>query len=305
MFNRQPFNRGKFNRSLVDGVFFSGIVDIQMDAAGEIKAIKSFDGIADLNLVASGIINTVSTFAGIADIKLLASGIMNTTSLFSGAIDMMMDASGKIVRLRNIGEIFDFETIVGFNRMGFNRGKFNAASRRRSVIEMGMSAKGEMVAMRGFDGCAEMILMIDGRPNFVNSFSGNVNMKLFAIGNLNATRTFKGIADFRLSTCGQINVIKCFAGLVHMRLDANSEGFTTFRLEYIEFKPELILRTGDELRIDIQAMTVTLNGENAMPYFTNASEFFRFNPRENEIEYISSNPNDKVDITILWKDAFI
>jgi len=300
------FNRGRFNRPRSKSVFFSGRASLELTAAGNLNAVNAFSGAAGLALLTeSGVLNTVSNFTGAASLEVFASGVMNTTSLLEGNADISLISSGNVIRVRHSGEIFDGTRNAKFNRMGFNRGKFNASAHRRSNALMTMQAAGDMIAVRGFTGEAMIVLDTEsGALNTVSTFEGNADIELSASGRMNATRTLQGAADIIMSAFGRMNMIHALDGAAFMVLSTTSKEFNTFRLEYIEL-PNLTLAAGDELIIDTDRKTITLNGVNIMRHLSRYSEFFNFNPRENEIEYISSNPNDRVEIRILWKDAWL
>lgn len=59
---------------------------------------------------------------------------------------------------------------------------------------------------------------------------------------------------------------------------------------------------GDELVIDTEHMTVTLNGENIVDKITDASAFFKLKAGENEI---TVEGGSTADIKVLWKDRWL
>ena len=269
------FNRGRFNRPTNTGTYFTGRASIEVTAAGKM--------------------NTVSTFNGVAEIFIFT---------HEGAL-ISVKASGQASRIRLLGEVSDPTRQAKFNRMGFNRGKFNASAHKRSNANITMSAAGDLTAARSFGGDAEIVLNTEsGALNTSSTFKGDAEITLLADGDMNAARSFNGAADIILSALGHMNLIHALDGAAFIVLETTSQEFNTFRVEYIEL-PNMNFRTGDELIIDTDAKTITLNGVNIMRYLSRTSEFFNFNPRENEIEYLSSNPNDRVEIRILWKDAWL
>jgi len=273
------FNRGRFNRPTKKSTFFTGKASIE--------------------LVATATMNTVSNFSGAANIVVIA-----LDRSIDGAL-IGIRASGQVSRVRLLGEASDPTRQAKFNRMGFNRGKFNASAHKRSNASISMAAAGILTAARSFDGEAEIIMNTEsGALNTSSTFGGEAEIDLITDGNMNATRTFRGAANIVVQAIGRMNMIHDFDGAAFITLETTSQEFNTFRIEYIEL-PNLTLEAGDELIIDTDRKTITLNGVNIMRYLSRASEFFNFNPRENEIEYLSSNPNDQVEIRILWKDAWL
>lgn len=238
-------------------------------------------------------------FSGAANIAVIA---MDRS--FDGAI-ISVRAGGQISRTRILGEVSDPTRQAKFNRMGFNRGKFNASAHKRSNASIGVTAAEKLTAARSFMGSAEIELTTaSGALNTSSTFSGEADIELIADGYMNAAHSFQGAAEIILQALGRMNLIHALDGAALILLETASQEFNTFRLEYIEL-PNLTLNVGDELIIDTDRKTITLNGVNIMRYLSRESEFFNFNPAENEIEYISSNPNDRVEIRILWKDAWL
>jgi len=268
------YNRGRFNRPTNNSVLFSGAAEIEVTAAGEMSAAKSFTGEAFIS---------VSTVSG---------------------AEISVRASGQVSRVRLLGEASDGTRNAKHNRMGFNRGKFNVSAHRQSNANISVTATGELSVTRCFSGDAEIEVQATGTLNASYALSGEAEIEVLADGYMNAARSFGGAAEVTVSAMGYMNVVRGLGGAAYIIVETTSQEFNTFRLEYIEL-PDLILAPGDELIIDTDAMTITRNGENVMRYLSRASEFFQFNPQENEIEYVSSNPDDQVEIRILWKDAWL
>jgi hypothetical protein len=54
----------------------------------------------------------------------------------------------------------------------------------------------------------------------------------------------------------------------------------------------------------MDAMTVTMNGQNIMRFVDRESEFFEFNPGNNEVTFETTTANGRVDMRVLWKDRW-
>lgn len=67
----------------------------------------------------------------------------------------------------------------------------------------------------------------------------------------------------------------------------------------------LVLEPGDEMVINTEDMTVTINGQNAMDYFTMDSEFFALLNGENTIVYADENVSRTANLDIIWKDRWL
>jgi len=273
------FNRGRFNRSVCKDTNFSGA--------------------AAMGLFADGKMNAANAFAGGAAIAILA---FDTS--FDGAI-IGMRAGGQITRTRILGEMQDATRQPKFNRMGFNRGKFNASAHIRSLASVGMSAQGNLTAIRGMSGAAEIeIAAQSGILNTSSTLEGAASVLLAADGQVIAARTFEGSAEMAMAAEGFMNWVQNFSGAAAFALEATSQEFNTFTISYIHL-PGLVLRPGDELIIDTDAKTILHNGENAMRHLNRHSEFFNFHPRENEVVYTSNNADARAQMRVLWKDAWV
>lgn len=88
-------------------------------------------------------------------------------------------------------------------------------------------------------------------------------------------------------------------------LELNSRAAITLSGESSLTLTGLILKPGDELLIDTGEMTVLLNGQNAMKYFTKDSEFIEFLHGINDIVYSDKSASRKVTIDVLWKDRWL
>jgi len=67
----------------------------------------------------------------------------------------------------------------------------------------------------------------------------------------------------------------------------------------------LILAPGGELIIDTEEMTVTVNSENGMEYFSMDSDFFKLLSGENIIVYSDASDTRDVLVDIIWKDRWL
>lgn len=67
----------------------------------------------------------------------------------------------------------------------------------------------------------------------------------------------------------------------------------------------LTLAPGDELIINTIDMTVTVNGQNGMQYFSLDSDFFSLLNGANKIVYSDAVSSRKVLVDIIWKDRWL
>lgn len=154
--------------------------------------------------------------------------------------------------------------------------------------------------------------------------SGIASMIMGAIAVLNKKITINGSTSMRLNgTCNLTNnkslssttnmILKGFTNgtkeLFVIGEEANMvlDGSVAKSLsgESIIHLENLTLHKGDELIINTSEMTVTLNGENAMEYFSSDSEFFELITGANTIVYNDNNTSREVSINITWKDRWL
>jgi|GEM_PF-6638900 len=224
----------------------------------------------------------VSTFNGNAKLKLSAENkSMNVLNSFSGSANFTLFASGVM----------------------------NKSVSFTGNAQLSLYASGSIIRLRNLAtpqnrAIANLFIFSAGAMSTSSSFLGNANLAIYSLAKLTAIKSFEGESNLSLFASGTINVIRGFRGSANLELYTTSEGFNTFRLEYISL-PNLILKKGDELVINIENKTITLNGQNAMRYLTRESDFFLFNPSENTIEFKNDTKGGETDIRILWKDAWL
>ena len=176
-----------------------------------------------------------------------------------------------------------------FNRQPYNRGKFNVQT-TQSI---------------GNNGLAVMLLGVNSvQPSVIISTNGFANFSLKQETDATVLRYSSGSSQIILNT--QVEGTKVFiveggASNIRMETAANQvlAGESVISLEGI------ILRPGDELIINTCDMTVTLNGQNAMEYFSDDSEFFNLLNGINTIIYNDGNDERDVSFDIIWKDRWL
>ena len=176
-----------------------------------------------------------------------------------------------------------------FNRQPFNRGKFNTSS----LQSLGANGIGLMVMKTNLVP-GSRIINASGKSNLImNGLMKGTNVKYN-----------KGIADLYLG--GSIDATKIFiadtdiANMLMTTLgNQNLTGESNIDLTGIILKP------GDELVISTCDMTVTINGQNAMEYFSSDSDFFTLLNGLNTLEYRDSNSMRNISFDVIWKDRWL
>lgn len=198
-----------------------------------------------------------------------------------------------------------------FNRQAFNRGKFNRNSGNVNVVllhgdcDIVLAADGRLNATMPLSGQADIVLATDGPMNMAAAFDGMADIVLAADATVTRARPFDGVADIVIFADGQLVRAKHLSGASVIALGMSSAGFNTFGYETISLtRPGFIFRPGDEIIIDMENMTVTMNGQNIMRFVDRESEFFEFNPGNNEVTFETTTAAGRVDMRVLWKDRW-
>jgi len=199
-----------------------------------------------------------------------------------------------------------------FNRQPFNRGKFNRSTVAASSvllygeISLELEAAGKVNVSNTFEGNAALELTATGKVTYSANLEGHTDIILIADGQVIRSRAIEGNADIGIIVAGNIVRYRNLDGDALLTITASSEGFNTFRYEMISIsRPGFLFRVGDEIIIDMENMNVIQNGQNIMRFVDRESEFFNLNPGNNEITYESMVTAGRVDLRILWKDAWL
>ena len=173
-----------------------------------------------------------------------------------------------------------------YNRIAFNRAGYN----RADIGEFIWSAEAF-----GQSGAAAYIVVtrrLVGSASAIADANGDI-IRIFAM---------QGDISAESSATGQIIRIRSFNSAVEAIGYAKATGLVSYGTEILAFNNELILQPGDELIIDTDAMTVTLNGENAVAHVTDDSIFFKLAPGNSTLNFAGG---EQADIRILWKDRWL
>ena len=176
-----------------------------------------------------------------------------------------------------------------FNRQPYNRGKFNVPS----------------AAISSNSGIA--LLKLGAVPVSAQrtiSASGQASLKLGSLtdgtiikySTASAVLTMSGVADGT-----KVFIVSAGTAALVIMTQATHQvsGEQAMRLE------GLVLHPGDELVINTGDMTVTLNGQNAMQYFSADSEFITLLNGENILEYNDESTSRDISFDIIWKDRWL
>lgn len=176
-----------------------------------------------------------------------------------------------------------------FNRQPFNRGKFNVSTTQ----SIGNSGIGLMI-MKSNPISSTKIISAKGISNLIMSQD-----------NIGTTVKYdKGTSSMALDSKVEgtkVYIVTSDISSMMLNTEANQSlaGESIITLEGISLKP------GDELIINTCDMTVTINGQNAMEYFSNDSEFFTLLNGINALVYSDSNSSRNISFDVIWKDRWL
>jgi len=116
-------------------------------------------------------------------------------------------------------------------------------------------------------------------------------------------RPFDGSAEIEMIAHANSIRFKFMASHADMLMEAIALGYRTYGTKQIELQ-NIQLHIGDEIIINTDDMTVTINGQNAVSYLTDDSDFFKLKPGENFIS-INGSTGAVTDAYIIWKDRWL
>ena len=177
-----------------------------------------------------------------------------------------------------------------FNRQPFNRGKFNVSS----IQSTGASGLGQMSMGTPVTFASRLI-----------SASGTASLSLKTLSDATLNK-YSPESTAAMTMRYIANGTKAFivAGDdANMVLGASAN--QTLSGEQVIKLDNLVLKPGEELIINTCDMTVTLNGQNAMQYFSADSDFISLLNGLNTLIYSDSNVSRKAMFDVIWKDRWL
>ena len=176
-----------------------------------------------------------------------------------------------------------------FNRQPYNRGKFNVQT-AQSIGNNGLA----VMLMKANSILASKIISAIG--------TSDLSMRDDVKGTIVKYNT--GTSEILSGSQGEgtkVFIVEGGTSNIRMETAANQvlAGESVISLEGITLKP------GDELIINTCDMTVTINGQNAMEFFSNESEFFALLNGLNTLIYNDSNSSRNISFDVIWKDRWL
>ena len=176
-----------------------------------------------------------------------------------------------------------------FNRQPYNRGKFNVSS------ALSTSANGiGLMVMNSNAVNSNKIITANGHANlYMKDNAEGTNIKY------NSGITALVLDSFSDATKRFIVSSEVSSLVLGTEANQTLSGESVIDLEGI------ILRPGEELVINTMDMTVTINGQNAMEYFSNDSNFFNLLNGLNTLIYNDINGSRNISFDVIWKDRWL
>lgn len=176
-----------------------------------------------------------------------------------------------------------------FNRQPYNRGKFNVQSSQT----IGNSGIG-------------LIVMSTNTVQVSKTISAKGSTSLCLKHNVDGTivKYINGYSSLLLDAYGKGTKIFIVAGNI-ANMVMKTESNQSLAGESAIILKGLILKPGDELIINTCDMTITINGQNAMEYFSDESDFFKLLSGINTLIYSDGNTNRNIYFDVIWKDRWL
>lgn len=172
-----------------------------------------------------------------------------------------------------------------YNRATYNKTTYNRVNTFEfewlATANVETASSGLLFVLRYLDSSVEAVTSSSGGMTRLLLFTGETDAISAVQGNYSRIRFFDAVAEAISIAIG--------AGV-------STYGSATLELENIS------MIAGDELIIDTEHMTVTLNGANIVDRITDASVFFKLKSGENDIIIEGGTI---ADIKILWKDRWL
>ena len=122
-----------------------------------------------------------------------------------------------------------------------------------------------------------------------------------AFGEIIRRHLFEGVAEAASEAAGALVRVRFFSGTAVAEANASGAGVATYGQEVMTILGVNMV-PGDELVIDTEHMTVTLNGENIIDRVSDDAVFFKLMSGINDI---TVEGGTTADVRIVWKDRWL
>jgi len=304
-FNRGRFNLGKFNRRSDNdwAVRFVGSAGLKCRAFGALSVSRGVRGDASLQMTANGRLSQSKAFSADFLLKFSAKGRISQAHPLAGAADWRLGTDGRVNAAKSYLGTSDLRLETA--------GRVNKSVAVSGDSCLKLKAFGRVNVTRGFVGASDWRLSAGGHLSWAVNFAQPIDLFLETEGAVIRSQPFEGASDWRIFTRSAIVRARHYSGKSPWVLRVSRTPFFTFVYHHIELTG-LTLRPGEELVVDTDRMTITINRQNAIRFLTADSEFFLLHPSPsaeltfpNEITYTGTPAANAADIRILWKDVFL
>ena len=273
---------------------------MSLEIETDLTAARSFKGSANINTETEAAMSLFMGVYGNANLKLTSSGLMSIPRPIEGIANISVAAdNADMIR----GRTFEHLEIAINSGCELSE-RMNLSAALSGIADMSLDPAGELNAAVSYIGSAVISLETLADLNKAHGLQGDADIGLAAAGTLNTAVPFRGNPDMAFTAGGHLNRVFGLGGNSNIIFAVYNEGFNIFRYEHIHLSG-LNIPVGGEIIIDTENMTITLNGQNVMRHLSRDSEFFLLNPARNELVYTTANQNDRADIRVLWRDAWV
>ncbi len=176
------------------------------------------------------------------------------------------------------------------NTQKYNLGKYNIAGGAAS-------ASGTVVAHSEMYGEPYVIYHASGSSHTIGKMEAAMPTRIVPItGN-----TIEATSDMEAQYYKRVEAIGTSADAVS---GMTVQTAAVFGVDVLSL-PELVLKPGQELIIDTDNMTATVDGENAIHLLSDESVFFFLAQGEDIITYIDNSNERQVNLKVMWKDRWL
>ncbi len=172
-----------------------------------------------------------------------------------------------------------------YNRTPYNRQRYN----RKSTYTF------EWTALAEVESAAFGSLLVERR------LSGGADAETESSGRIIRGVLFTALADAETDASGYVVRVVFFTSEATAEAFASGSGVSTYGQEVMTIEGVNMV-AGDELVIDTEHMTVTLNGENIIDRVSDASVFFKLMSGVNDIIVEGGTT---ADVRVVWKDRWL
>ena len=178
-----------------------------------------------------------------------------------------------------------------FNTQKFNLGKFNVST---SNVK---SMSGAVTVITDALGVMSVKKRLSGTSNTIGKTEPAAMIRKVQL-------SANPIEVLTESSAKWYNRLLLHADTVEVTTGASAKAIEVYGVETISL-PDIVLKPGQELIIDTNEMTVTIDGENAIHLLSADSDFFALMQGENTITYSDNSNKRTAGLKVMWKNRWV